>query len=128
MRSIITVTSDELTPPTGHYSHAVAHGGILYVSGQLGRGSGMTDLEAGDAQAQTFRALSAVDAIIRAAGATLSRVLKMTIYVSDVALWPAVNAEYARFMGEWRPARVVVPTGPLHHGALVEIDAMVALD
>jgi 2-iminobutanoate/2-iminopropanoate deaminase len=86
----------------------------------------MTDEQAGDVRVQTRRALLAISAILQAAGTDISRILKMTLYVSDVSLWPSVNAEYAEFLGMHRPARSIVPTGPLHHGALVEIDAVAA--
>ena len=49
------------------------------------------------------------------------------VYVPDVALWDEVNLAYASFFGEHRPARVIVPTRDLHHGALVEIEAMAEL-
>jgi 2-iminobutanoate/2-iminopropanoate deaminase len=127
VHSIQIVRSKDLPAPGGHYSHAVAHGGLLYVSGQLGRLAGMTDEQAGDIRAQTQRGLSAVEAIVRAGGADLTRILKINLYIADVALWPAANAQYADFMGAHRPARAVIPTGPLHHGALVEIDAIAAV-
>jgi 2-iminobutanoate/2-iminopropanoate deaminase len=51
----------------------------------------------------------------------------MTLYISDINLWGAVNTVYARFMGEHRPARAVVPTKTLHHGFLIEIEAIAAV-
>lgn len=127
MNSIRVVQSPELPVPGGHYSHATLHQGVLYISGQLGRTSGMDDAQAGDITAQTRRALSGIDAILRAAGADLSGLLKVNVYLADVALWPAVNAAYAAFLGNHRPARAMIPTGPLHFGALVEIDAIAAV-
>ena len=62
----------------------------------------------------------------RVLGSDLSRVLKMTVYVADISLWGAVNETYARLLGEHRPARAVIPTRDLHHGFLVEIDAVAA--
>jgi 2-iminobutanoate/2-iminopropanoate deaminase len=126
LKSIEIIRSADVPIPGGHYSHAVAHDGTVFVSGQLGRGPDMTEEEAGDIRVQTRRALHAVAAILRAAGTDISRTLKVTVYVSDVALWPALNAEYAEVLGAHRPARSVVPTGPLHYGALVEIDAVAA--
>ena len=61
------------------------------------------------------------------AGSGIDRVLKTTVYVSDIALWGRVNATYAAFFGEHRPARSVVPTRELHFGCLVEIDAIAAI-
>jgi 2-iminobutanoate/2-iminopropanoate deaminase len=68
-----------------------------------------------------------VGEILRAADSDISRVLKMTVYISDINLWGAVNEVYARVMGEHRPARAVIPTRELHHGFLIEIDAVAAI-
>jgi 2-iminobutanoate/2-iminopropanoate deaminase len=67
-----------------------------------------------------------VEAILKASNSDLSRVLKMTVYVADINLWSAVNTVYAKFMGEHRPARAVVPTRELHYGFLIEIEAIAA--
>ncbi len=117
----------QMPAPAGHYSHAVAHAGVLYVSGQLGRSAGMSDAEAGDLGAQTRRALSCIQAILQAAGTDFSRVMKINVYLGHIDLWPEFNGHYADFMGRHRPARAIIPTGALHHGALVEIDAIAAL-
>ena len=66
------------------------------------------------------------EAILKAAGSDLSRVLKMTVYVSDIGLWGRVNEVYARMLGEHRPARAVIPTKELHYGFLIEIEAVAA--
>ena len=127
MSSLEIVHTAAAPPVNGHYSQAMVHGETVYVSGQLGRGPRMSDEEAGDITAQTRRALAAVKAIVLAAGSDMSHVLKMTVYVSDVALWPAVNAEDEKALGVHRPARAIVPTNALHFGALVEIDAIAAV-
>ena len=57
----------------------------------------------------------------------LADVTTMTVYVADIELWGAVNEVYARVLGENRPARAVVPTGALHYGFLVEIEAVAAV-
>jgi 2-iminobutanoate/2-iminopropanoate deaminase len=124
---MIVISSEQVAPPGGHYSHAIVHDGIVYVSGQLGRGPGMTDSEAGDIEAQTRRCLGNIEAILRAAGSDLQQLLKVTIFVSDVSMWPSVNAIYAQILGSHRPARAVVPTRELHFGALIEIEAIAAV-
>jgi 2-iminobutanoate/2-iminopropanoate deaminase len=70
--------------------------------------------------------LKNIGEILKAAGSDLSRVLKMTVYISDIELWSAVNAVYARVMGEHRPARAVVPVKELHYGFKIEIEAVAA--
>jgi len=113
--------------PNGHYSHAVLHGNTLYVSGQLGRGSGMSDAEAGDIARQTRRCLENLRAILQAANSDFAGLLKVNVYITDIALWPAVNAVYSKILGSHRPARAVIPTAAaLHFGALIEIDAVAA--
>ena len=68
-----------------------------------------------------------VAAILKAAGSGLDLVLRATVYIADVAHWPAFNAVYARKFGAHRPARTVVPVAGLHYGYLVEMDAIAAL-
>lgn len=77
---------------------------------------------------QAERALRNVEAILVAAGSGLDRLVSVTIYVADISLWGRVNAKYAEILGAHRPARAVVPTLPLHHGALIEISAIGALE
>jgi 2-iminobutanoate/2-iminopropanoate deaminase len=112
--------------PAGHYSQAIVHNGVVYVSGQLPIDPRTGERKLGTIEEQTEQVLQNVGEILRAAGSDLSRVLKMTVYVVDTGLWERVNAVYARAMGEHRPARAVVPTKELHHGFLIEMDAVAA--
>jgi len=110
--------------PAGHYAPAVVHGGLVFVSGQL-----PLDLETrkpvtGPIEEQTELALRNVELVLKTAGSDLGRVLQMTIYVSDVDLWDAVNTSYARVLGEHRPARAIVPVKDLHFGTKIEIQAI----
>jgi reactive intermediate/imine deaminase len=123
-RHISVVSSNELAPPGGHYSHAVRCGDLVFVSGQLGirpDGSHTAHLPFED---QVHQALENVLAALRSAGATAADVLKVTAYIVDVERWPRFNALYAEAMGSARPARTVVPVPQLHYGYLVEIDAV----
>ena len=113
--------------PAGHYSQAVVHGGLVFVAGQLPHDPEDPGRAPGDAEEQTERALRNVEAILVAAGSGLDRLLSVTVYVADVALWPRVNAAYARVLGPHRPARAVVPVKELHHGYLVEVQAVAAV-
>ena len=126
MDPIRIVHTDAAPRVNGHYSQALAYGGTVYVSGQLGRGPGMSDAEAGDFVAQTCRALAALAAILEAAGSDLSLLLKVNIHIAAIGLWPAVNKEYERALGSHRPARAVVPASLLHFGARIEIDGIVS--
>ena len=80
----------------------------------------------GDIGEQTEFALRNVEHVLKAAGSDLNHVLQMTIYVSDMELWGAVNKKYAEVMGDHRPARAIVPVKDLHFGVKVEIQAIAA--
>ncbi len=121
------VQTKDAPAPAGHYSQAVVYGGLVYVAGQLAIDPRTGERKLGSIEEQTEQTLANVAAILKAAGSDLSRVLKMTVYVADIGLWGAVNETYARVMGAHRPARAVVPTKELHHGFLVEIEAVAAL-
>ena len=123
---IKTILTQSAPAPGGHYSQAVVHNGLVYVSGQLAIDPRTGERKLGSIEEQTEQVLRNVAAILEAADSDLRRVLKMTVYVADIGLWAAVNAVYARVMGEHRPARAVVPTKELHYGFLVEIEAVAA--
>ena len=112
--------------PKGHYSAGIEHNGLIYVSGQLPMSLDTREPFTGDIDAQTELALRNVEAVLKAAGSDLAHVLQMTIYVSDMELWAAVNAAYARVMGEHRPARAIVPVKDLHFWTKIEIQAIAA--
>jgi 2-iminobutanoate/2-iminopropanoate deaminase len=120
------IHSDEAPAPAGHYSQAIEHGGLVFVAGQLPIDPADRARAPGDVEEQTERALRNVEAILVASGSGLDRLLSVTIYVTDIALWPRVNATYARVLGEHRPARAVVPVPALHHGYLIEVQAIAA--
>ena len=116
------------TSKGGHYSPAIASHGMLYISGQLPIDHATGKLAVGGAAEQTRTALENLERVLTAAGVTKESVVLCRVYVPDVALWDEVNAVYAAFFGEHKPARVIVPTNALHHGALVEIEATAELE
>ncbi|KRC85808.1 Enamine/imine deaminase [compost metagenome] len=124
------IHTPQATPPAGHYSQAVRANGFVFVSGQLGflppAEPGVRPVLASGAAAQTREALRSVAAILEAAGASLSAVVSVTVYIPDVALWDEVNRVYEQGFGGHRPARAIVPTRDLHFGALVEISVVAA--
>lgn len=119
-----SIHTDAAPRPAGHYAQAVVHGGLVFVSGQLPVDPTTREPVLGPVEEQTRRALANVEAILREAGSDLSRVLRTTVYVADIALWGRVNAAYAEVFGDHRPARAVVPVPELHHGVLVEVEAV----
>jgi 2-iminobutanoate/2-iminopropanoate deaminase len=110
----------------GHYSQAVVYNGLVFVSGQLSIDPQTGEKKLGSIEEQTEQVLNNVAEILKAANSDLSRVLKMIVYIADIELWGAVNEVYGRVMGEHRPARAVIPTGKLHYGFLIEIEAVAA--
>jgi 2-iminobutanoate/2-iminopropanoate deaminase len=123
----ITLVNTSNAPAAGgHYSQAVVCNGLVFVSGQLSIDPQTGEKKLGSIEQQTEQVLRNVSEILKAANSDLSQVLKMTVYVSDINLWSAVNEVYARVMGYHRPARAVIPTRDLHYGFLIEIDAIAA--
>ncbi len=123
---ITLVHTQDAPAPAGHYSQAVVYNGLVFVAGQLAIDPRTGEKKLGSIEQQTEQALRNVGEILKASGSDLSRVLKMTVYISDIDLWGRVNEVYARVLGEHRPARAVIPTKELHHGFLIEIDAVAA--
>ena len=97
------------------------------MSGQLSIDPQTGERKPGSIEEQTEQALNNVHEILKAAGSDWDRVLKMTVFVADINLWEAVNKVYMRILGENRPARAVIPRGPLHYGFLIEIEAVAAV-
>lgn len=122
--NIRRVETPDAPKPGGHYSQGVVYNGLVFVSGQLSIDPKTGEKRLGSIEEQTEQALNNVHAILKAAGSDWDRVLKMTVYVADINLWEAVNKTYVRVLGEHRPARAIVPTGPLHYGFLIEIEAV----
>ena len=116
------IIENELMPPPakGHYSHCVEHNGILYLSGQLPLLPDGTVPEG--IEPQTLLTLQKVEKILQAAGSKKEQILRMTVYITDIAYWPEVNAAYANFFGNHKPSRCIIPCGKLNYGALIEID------
>ena len=123
---MITIQPSGQPKPKGHYSPGIEHDGLIYVSGQLPMTLDTREPFTGNIDGQTELALRNVEAVLHAAGSDLGRVLQFTIYVSDMELWGAVNAAYARVMGDHRPARAIVPVKDLHFGTKIEIQAIAA--
>jgi 2-iminobutanoate/2-iminopropanoate deaminase len=121
------IETQKAPKPGGHYSQAVVHNGLVFVSGQLSVDPQTGEKRLGSIEEQTEQALSNVHEILKAAGSDWGQVLKITVYVSDIGLWEAVNKVYMRILGDHRPARAVIPTGPLHYGFLIEIEAVAAV-
>ena len=121
------IETDQAPLPGGHYSQGVAHQGFLFISGQLAMDPISGEKKLGSIEDQTQCVLENMEAIARAAGSARDQVLKVTIYISDITLWGRVNEVYKSFFGEHRPARAIIPCKELHHGFLIELEAVAAI-
>ena len=117
-------TSGGAPAAIGPYSQAIQAGGFLFVSGQIPLDPATGALVPGGAAEQATRALESLRAILEAAGSGLGRVVKTTIYLTDLGDFAAVNAVYAGFFPAEPPARATVQVAALPRGAAVEIEAV----
>lgn len=108
----------------GHYSAGVVSNGILFVSGQLSINPETGKIPEGGIAAEAKQALENLSNVLAAANLTLQNIIQCRIYIPDVGLWNDLNKVYSEFFGSHRPARIVVPSGNLYNGCLVEIEAV----
>ncbi len=112
----------------GPYSHAVRSGELLFCSGQIPLDPASGEIVGASAAEQAGRCLANLQAVCEAAGTSLQRALRLTVYMTDLSEFAAVNDVYADFfVGSEPPARVAIGVAALPKGAQVEIDAVVAL-
>jgi len=117
------VMGDGVVKPVGPYSQAIRWGNLVFCSGQLGLDPASGKLVEG-VEAQARQALTNIGALLKAAGADLNHVMKATVFLTDLANFSAVNAIYAEFMSENRPARSTIQVAALPLGGLVEIEVI----
>ncbi|HKY34140.1 MAG TPA: RidA family protein [Candidatus Polarisedimenticolia bacterium] len=109
----------------GPYSQAIVTGDLVFVSGQIPLDPGRASLVEGGVAVQTARVIANLAAILEAAGSSLARVVKTTVYLADLNDFEEMNKEYARhFPADAPPARATVQVSRLPKGALLEIDAI----
>jgi 2-iminobutanoate/2-iminopropanoate deaminase len=118
----------ELPTANPTYNHAVRLGDTIYVSGQIGIDPDTGTLVAGGQLSEYRQALQNLETILRAAGTSLRRVVKTTIYMTDVSQLTELNRIYAEFFPETPPAKTGVEVNRLALGARIEIEAIAAAD
>ena len=121
------IRTDRAPQAIGPYSQAIRAGGLLFLSGQVGLDPATGALVEGGLEVETTRALQNLEAVLRAAGAGLDRVVRTTVFLVDLGDFATMNAIYARAFGETRPARSTVQVSALPRSARVEIDAIAVL-
>lgn len=125
-RSIIATA--QAPAAIGPYSQAVRHGSTVYFSGQIPLDPATGALIDGDITAQTRRVFDNLDAVAKAAGGTLAQIVRVGIYVTDLANFAAVNAVMAEYFQQPYPARSTIEVSGLPKAAQVEVDAVMVLD
>jgi 2-iminobutanoate/2-iminopropanoate deaminase len=110
------------------YSQAIKANGFVFVSGQLALKPGDKELSGDDVAAQTEQVFANLKAILEAAGSSLAKVVKTSVFLQDLGDFAAMNEVYARHVGDVPPARSTFQVAKLPSGALVEIEAIAALD
>lgn len=120
LRSISTTTAPN---PVGPYSQAIVAGGFAFTAGQIGLDPATGKVVDG-LEAQVDQALNNTRAVLAAAGLSITDIVKVTLYLTDISRFGAVNAIYERFLGSHRPARSTVGVATLPGGALFEVDTI----
>lgn len=119
------VSTDKIAKAVGPFSAAVRRDVFTFLSGQVGQDPATGALIDGDTAAQAEQALRNLTAVVEAAGKTLDDVVRVGVYLTDMADFVAVNAVYERFFTKPYPARTAIAVAALPLGAAVEMDAIV---
>jgi reactive intermediate/imine deaminase len=122
------IRTDQAPKAIGPYSQAVRAGNTVYLSGQIPLNPATGELVTGDITVQTQRVFENLRAVCETAGGSLSKLIRVGIYLTDLKNFAAVNAVMAEFCKEPYPARSTVEVSGLPRGAEVEIDAVLVLD
>lgn len=118
------ISTDKAPAAVGPYSQAVRVGDFVFAAGQLAIDPAVGKLIEGDVAIQTRQVLTNLSAVLEAAGSSLDRVVKTTVFLKDMGQFKAMNAVYGEFLHSDPPARSTVEVAALPLGALVEIEAI----
>jgi 2-iminobutanoate/2-iminopropanoate deaminase len=127
MKSVVRTESAPAPFQGAPYSQAIVVGDLVFVSGQVPADPSSGEIVGGSITEQTERVMENVKAIVEAAGSTLDRLVKTTVFLTDLANFAAMNEVYARYVGDRPPARATVEIGALPMDALLEIEAIAHL-
>jgi len=118
------VATDNAPKAIGPYSQATVANGFIYTAGQIALDHASMEVVPGDVKAQTERVMANLQAVLKAAGSDLSKVVKTTVFLSTMSDFAAMNEVYARWFGDHRPARSTVAAAGLPRNVLVEIEVV----
>ena len=119
------IHTDRAPKAIGPYSQAVAAGGLVFLSGQVGLDPKSGEIVAGGLEAEARRAFSNLAAVAEAAGASLAAAVRVTIYLTDLAQFAVANRIMQEFFSEPYPSRVTIGAAALPRGAAIEVDCIV---
>ena len=122
-----TIKTDNAPTAIGPYSQAIVANGFVFCAGQIPIDPSNGQIITGDVKAQTERVLANLAAVLSAAGASWSDVVKTTVFLQDFNDFAVVNEIYGRVLGDARPARSTVQVAMLPRGVAIEIDAIAAV-
>ena len=122
------ISTDQAPAAIGPYSQAVKANGLVFVSGQLPINPATGELVSGDIRAETRQAMTNVGAILSAAGSAFDRIIKTTLFISDMEQFAVINEVYAEFFAGNPPARACVEVARLPKDARVEVEAVAVAD
>ena len=122
------ITTEKAPSAIGPYSQGIIANGFLYTAGQIPLDPTSGKMVEGGIVEQTERVMQNIQEVLSAAGVGWNEVVKTTVYLNDLSNFPTVNDVYGKWLGDARPARSTVQVTALPRGALVEIDAIAAVD
>jgi 2-iminobutanoate/2-iminopropanoate deaminase len=118
------IQSEKAPKAIGPYSVAIESGGFVFCAGQTGINPATGDLVSADLEAQTRQVLTNLKNVLEAAGTSLDKVVKTTVFLRDMADFPKMNAIYAEYFSTNPPARSTIAVAGLPKGGIVEIEAI----
>ncbi len=122
MMSIAFIVTDKAPKAIGPYSQATVANGFIYTAGQIALDPATMEVVTGDVKAQTERVMANLQAVLKAAGSDLSKVVKTTVFLATMDDFAAMNEVYAKWFGDHRPARSTVAAAGLPRNVKVEIE------
>lgn len=121
------IQTDKAPPAIGPYTQAVLSGDFIFISGQIPIDPASQELVVGNIELQTETVLNHIRSIVEEAGLNLDKVVKTTVYLTDLKEFPEMNSVYSRFFKESPPARATVQVSSLPKGAKIEIEAIASV-
>lgn len=128
MAELRSIHTDRAPKAIGPYSQAIVAGNLVFTAGQVPFDPATGQIIEGDIAAQTDRVLENIRAILEAAGSSLAKVVKTTVFLADMNDFTAMNEVYARHFGDHRPARSTVQAARLPKDVRIEIEAVAVID